>query len=96
MGDWLLIVYLGVFQIALGYACLTSALRKLPALEASLLMMAEPVLNPVWAFILEGERPGPWTLAGGGLILAATGLKTCWDAGAREAAGPAARPLETQ
>jgi len=96
MGDWLLIVYLGVFQLALGYACLTAALRKLPALEASLLMMVEPVLNPVWAFILKGERPGPWALAGGGLILAATVLKTWWDAGAREAAGAAPEPLETQ
>jgi drug/metabolite transporter (DMT)-like permease len=81
--DWLVVLYLGVFQIALGYAFLTSALRRLPALEASLLMMVEPVLNPLWAFILQGERPGPWTIAGGGLILLATALKTWWDAGAR-------------
>jgi hypothetical protein len=43
-----------------------------PAVEASLLILLEPVLNPVWTFILTGERPGPWALAGGGLILLAT------------------------
>jgi drug/metabolite transporter (DMT)-like permease len=94
--DWLVVIYLGVFQIALGYAFLTSALRRLPALEASLLMMVEPVLNPLWAFILQGERPGPWTLAGGGLILLATALKTWWDAGVRGAARPQTTSLETQ
>jgi drug/metabolite transporter (DMT)-like permease len=72
--------YLGVFQIALAYVLVTSALRHIPALEASLILLIEPVLNPVWAWIFQGERPGAWALLGGGIILGATTLKGWLDA----------------
>ena len=39
------ILYLGIFQIGLAYACLTRAIRHVPALEASLLLLLEPVLK---------------------------------------------------
>ncbi len=70
--DWLVIGYLGVFQIGLAYRLLTTAVEQVPALEASLLLMLEPALNPVWAWILHGERPGGTAIAGGALILGAT------------------------
>ena len=54
--DWMVILYLGAIQIGLAYACLTRGLREVPALEASLLLMVEPVLNPVWAWLVHGER----------------------------------------
>jgi drug/metabolite transporter (DMT)-like permease len=73
--DWALIVYLGVFQIGVAYALLLSALRHVAALEASLLLFVEPVLSPIWAWMFHGERPGTWTLAGGAVILATTGLR---------------------
>jgi len=76
---WIVIVYLGVFQIALAYLLMTSALRHVQAFEASVLLLIEPVLNPVWAFLVHGERPGAWALAGGVVILAATFAKTWWD-----------------
>jgi drug/metabolite transporter (DMT)-like permease len=66
------ILYLGIFQIGLAYACLTRAIRHVPALEASLLLLLEPVLNPVWAWLVHAERPGAWALAGGAIILAAS------------------------
>jgi drug/metabolite transporter (DMT)-like permease len=47
-----------------------------PALEASLILLIEPVLNPVWAWLVHGERPGTWSLLGGALILTAATLKT--------------------
>ena len=72
VGDWLAIGYLGVFQIGLAYRLLTTAVEQVPALEASLLLMLEPALNPVWAWILHGERPGGLAMAGGALILGAT------------------------
>ena len=74
--EWGTIVYLGVVQIALAYVCLTNAMRRLPALEISLLLLVEPVLNPVWTWIVHGERPGGWTMAGGAVILGATALRT--------------------
>ena len=55
-------------------------LTRVPAFEASLLLLLEPVLNPVWAWLAHGERPGGWSLAGGALILVATATKTWLDA----------------
>ncbi len=70
--DWLIIFYLGVFQIGLAYVCMTFGVRGLPALEVSLLLLLEPVLNALWAWLIHGERPGPWSLAGCFIILGAT------------------------
>jgi len=81
--DWGLIAYLGVFQIALAYVFVTRGLQAIPALEASLILLVEPVLNPVWTWIFHGERPGPWALVGGVVILGATTLKGWVDARSR-------------
>jgi len=76
VADGLVIGYLGVVQIGLAYLCLTAGLRRVPAFEAAALMLAEPALNPVWAWAVHGEKPGPWALAGGATILAASALQT--------------------
>ncbi|MFL6200617.1 MAG: DMT family transporter [Thermoanaerobaculia bacterium] len=78
--DWAVIAYLGVFQIAVAYVFLIRGLRQVTALEASLLLLLEPVLNPIWAWLAHGERPGTWSIGGGLLILAATLAKSAWDA----------------
>jgi len=70
--DWLILVFLGVFQIALAYVFLTRGMREVPALESSLILLSEPVLNPVWTFLVHGEKPGPWALLGGVIVLSAT------------------------
>jgi DME family drug/metabolite transporter len=70
--DWVALAWLGVFQLGLAYVCLSKGVRHVTALEASLLLLAEPVLNPVWAWLAQGERPGGWALSGGALIVAAT------------------------
>jgi drug/metabolite transporter, DME family len=74
--DWSLIIYLGVFQIALAYVLVTSAINHIPALEASVILLIEPVLNPVWAWVVQGEVPGVWALVGGAIILGATTAKS--------------------
>ncbi len=79
MGDWTVIVYLGVFQIGVAYLFLLSAVRHVPALEASIILLAEPALTPLWAWLMHGERPGGWALIGGGVILTATFARTLWD-----------------
>jgi drug/metabolite transporter (DMT)-like permease len=71
-----LVLFLGVFQLGISYALFARGLRHTPAVEASLLALIEPVLNPVWTFLLAGERPGPWALRGGAVILAATLWRT--------------------
>ncbi|QRN98616.1 EamA family transporter [Archangium violaceum] len=71
-----LLVFLGVFQLGLAYALFQRGLRETPAVEASLLILLEPVLNPVWTFLFAGERPGKWALVGGTIILLATAWRT--------------------
>jgi drug/metabolite transporter (DMT)-like permease len=74
--DLATLVYLGALQIGLAYAFLVRAVRHVGAVEASLLLLLEPVLNPVWAWVLSGEIPGAAALAGGAMILAATTWRT--------------------
>ena len=74
--DWVAVASLGIFQIALAYAFVTRAVGKLPALEISIILLVEPVLNPIWSWLVHGERPGPWALAGGALIIGATALRS--------------------
>jgi DME family drug/metabolite transporter len=89
--DWLVLAFLGVCQIGLAYVLLIRGIGRVPALETSLLLMLEPVLNPLWAWLVHGERAGPRVLAGGALILAATLLNSWHDArlAARERAAGA-------
>lgn len=72
--DWLVVAFLGVFQIAIAYVFMVRGMRRVGALEASLLLLLEPVLTPLWAWLVHGEAPTLWALAGGGIIVAATAL----------------------
>lgn len=77
--DWLVVLYLGVFQLGLAYVFLSRAIPVVPALEASLFLLVEPVLSPVWAWLVHGETPGPLAVLGGVVILAATVVKSWTD-----------------
>jgi drug/metabolite transporter (DMT)-like permease len=74
--DLLVLVYLGVFQLGLSYLCFTRGVAHTPALEASLLVLLEPVLNPIWTFLIAGEQPGRWAIIGGSVVLGATLWRT--------------------
>jgi drug/metabolite transporter (DMT)-like permease len=92
-GEWAVVVYLGVVQIGAAYICLTAAVRYLPALEVSLLLLLEPVLNPMWTWLIHGEHPGRAVLVGGGLILAATAARAFREPAENGVTGsPSARP----
>jgi DME family drug/metabolite transporter len=86
--DWAVVIYLGVGQIAVAYLLVTAGLRYIPALEASLILLIEPVLNPVWAWLFQGERPGVWALLGGATILGSTTIKGWLDARGQRAVAP--------
>jgi drug/metabolite transporter (DMT)-like permease len=85
--DLLLILHLGVLQIGLAYLLLTVGLRRVPALEAALLLLCEPVLSAILAWLVHGETLGGFSLLGGGLILAATVARSL--AGLRPPRSPA-------
>lgn len=73
--DWGVLVYLGAAQIGLAYLLLTRGMGRLGALEVALLLLAEPLLNPVWAYLMQRESPGGPALFGGLLVLVATVAK---------------------
>lgn len=87
--DVTVLIYLGVLQIALAYVFVARGIRHVTALEASLLFLIEPVLNPLLAWLIHGETPHRNAIAGGVLILCATALKAWRDRG--EEAGARAR-----
>jgi len=70
------VAYLGGFQIGLAYVCVTRAMRHVKAFEANTVLLLEPALNPVWVWMIHGERPRSWALAGGVIILTATLVNT--------------------
>jgi len=78
-GDWAAVAFLGLFQIALAYVLLTRGMRRVGALEASLLLLVEPVLNPIWAYFFHNEIPTTWAILGGAVVLGATAGKTVFD-----------------
>ena len=63
-------------QIALAYLLVTYGLRRVPALDASLLLLVETALNPLWTWLLLAEVPSMAALAGGAVIIGATVLET--------------------
>jgi DME family drug/metabolite transporter len=84
-----LLLFLGVFQLAGAYALFLRGLKHVTATKAALIGMAEPVANPVWVFLLMGERPALLSLLGGAVVLGAIGWRTL---GASTPATPVAPP----
>ena len=67
--DWFIIFVLGIVQLGIPYILYTKALRQVQALDAILVSMIEPILNPFWVYIFVGEKMGEWALVGGVLVL---------------------------
>lgn len=68
-GDWGSILFLGIFQLGLPLILMSIAIRSLTAVETVLIKTLEPILNPVWVFLVVGERPAPLALLGGIVVL---------------------------
>lgn len=70
-GDLWLLLLLGALQLGLPYVLYAIAIKQVTALEATLIPLLEPVLNPLWVMLALGETPGPWAIVGGLLVLGA-------------------------
>lgn len=71
---WLLA--LGVVQLAIPYLLYSAAIRHVRALNASLISIIEPVLNPIWVMLLRAEIPAPWSVLGGAIVVASSLLRS--------------------
>jgi drug/metabolite transporter (DMT)-like permease len=67
--SWVSLGLLGFFQIGLAYVCFATAIRTATALQAIMIPLIEPVLNPIWVFLVIGERPGEWAVPGGAIVI---------------------------
>jgi len=68
--------FLGVFQIGLSSVLLTYGVKHVTAVQSLLTAVLEPIFNPIWVFLILGERPGPLALAGGVVILGVVTLRS--------------------
>jgi drug/metabolite transporter (DMT)-like permease len=71
---WLLFVALAVVPTIGGHGLVNKSLRSLPAPTVGLFLLGEPVLASLFAWLLFHETPGPWTVAGGAVVVGALGL----------------------
>lgn len=72
--DLAVILYMGGIQVGLAYWLLDRGMRRVPAFQASALLLVEPATNPLWAWLATGERPSWLAAVGGVMIVAATFL----------------------
>lgn len=65
------LLVLGIFQLGLPYILYSKAVKYVSALDAVLIPVLEPILNPLWVFLLLGESIGMWPMIGGAIIIVA-------------------------
>jgi len=69
LAGWVVLLILGVVQLGLPYTLYSVAIKHVTALDAILIPAVEPILNPLWVFLVMGEVPGPWAFLGGFIVL---------------------------
>ena len=74
-----LLFLFGALNLGLGMVLFVTGVRLLPAALAALIGTAEPVLGPVWVWLVHGEVPGSRTLVGGAVVIAALVVHLVWQ-----------------
>jgi len=69
--DLIISLYLGVFQVGVGFTLVVLGARYVPAALVGLLALVEPVLAPIWVWMGVGEVPSLATIVGGTIIFLA-------------------------
>jgi DME family drug/metabolite transporter len=87
--DILFGLLMGAVQTATGFSLIMLATRRLPAAEASLVLLVEPILGPTWVWILLAETPTRMALIGGVIVLGAVVLQTIASVAAERRAASA-------
>jgi drug/metabolite transporter (DMT)-like permease len=81
---------LGCVQLGVSYLLYARAIKQVTALEAVLIPVIEPILNPLWTLWATGERPGRWALVGGAIVLGGVTVRAVLALSDRpESTGPA-------
>lgn len=67
--DWSILFYMGILQIGLSFVIFSTAIKFVTAVDAILIQALDPLLNPIWVFLIIGEVPGRWAILGGIVVL---------------------------
>ena len=76
LAGWGALAFLGIFQMGLSSILLTYGVKHVTAVQTLLTAVLEPIFNPLWVFLVLGERPGPRALVGGAVILVAVTVRS--------------------
>ncbi|MDD4295870.1 MAG: EamA family transporter [Ruminiclostridium sp.] len=70
----LIVIFNGVVQLGMAYIFFSKGIKSTSAISASIIAMIEPILNPIWVFLLINERPSPLSIIGAIIVIAAVGV----------------------
>ncbi len=73
--DAAVLLVMGIVQLGIPYFLFSKGLEKITLQEAALIVLVEPVLNPIWVAAVYGEMPAPATWTGGALILSSLAVR---------------------
>jgi drug/metabolite transporter (DMT)-like permease len=68
---WAVLIIMAVLQLGLPYILYSIAIKSVTALEAMLISVLDPLVSPIWVFLMIGEIPGKWSIIGGLIVLSA-------------------------
>lgn len=77
---WFFLIILGVVQLGIPYIMYSKAIKHITALEAILIQIIEPILNPLWVFLVFSEVPSRWSLLGGLIVISAITIRCIFTA----------------
>lgn len=69
------LTFLGIIQLGFPYMLYAIAIKHVSAMEAVLVPVIEPIMNPVWVYLSIGEMPGKWGFLGGAIVLLAVTVR---------------------
>lgn len=72
------LILLGVFQLGISYILYALSMKHLTALEAILITVVEPLLNPIWVFLFAGEKPSLYAIFGGIIVLSSVTARSIY------------------
>ena len=82
---WVALLVLGVVQLGVSYWLYARAIKHVTALEAVLIPVIEPILNPLWVLLFVHEKPTRWAILGGTIVLGAVMFRSILSVRARQA-----------
>lgn len=87
-----LLFLFGAANLGLGMALFVTGARLIPSALAALIGIVEPVLGPIWVWLVHGEVPGTRTLLGGTIVFLALTAHLAWQFRTQNRPAPATDP----